>query len=179
MSEKEQDLVVYHLNPVKTGQIVNQMREEYGESVGGLSRRIGESYDVVSNIIRGRGGLSLERAFKICVALRFPLESFMRLNLKGDNISFWDDILLYDITTGKTVPMTDPRISDIPSSVSSELATVATVAASIPFDVPPSVPTMPRADIIAQYEARIAELKAHIDSLERINAHLMTLFERR
>ena len=184
MDEFVHNLVSYHLNPIKTGKIIQQMREEADESTSSLAKRIGESYDVVNNIQHGRGGLTFERAIKICAAYRFSLESFMRLALKDDKLDFWKDIMLYDMSNGKLIPMTDPNVSDVPFHVSETMATVATVSADVHFD--PSATSPSREEMQAQfsrqaalYEANIADLHAYIESLERTNQLLTDLLGRK
>lgn len=184
MADQVHNLYSFRFNPIKYGQIIQQLREEAGESTSSLAKRINETYDVVNNLQRGRGGLSFERAFKLCTALRIPMESFMRLMLKDEDIDFWDDILLYDLSNGKIVPMSDPKVSEVPNAVSDTVATVASVAAAIPFE-PTSVQTS-KEDTQAQltrqaslYEAHIADLHAYIESLERTNKLLIDLLGRK
>lgn len=129
-------LVTFHFNPQKAAQIFKQLKKERGISDTVLAARTGLSYDTVTNCLKGRSDLSFERVFKFCVVLGLPIESFMRLMLKDEDIDFADDVLLYNISNGEQLPISDENVDDVPHAVPESVADAASAAAALPIVTP-------------------------------------------
>ena len=126
-------LVTFHFNPQKAAQIFKQLKKERGISDTVLAARTGLSYDTVTNCLKGRSDLSFERVFKFCTVLGLPIESVMRRMLKDEHIDFADDVLLYNISNGEQLPISDDIVSDVPNDIPPSVADAATAAAALPI----------------------------------------------
>ena len=124
------NIVSFHFNPLKCGQIIRQYAKNRGISQEALAARIGISYDTMGNIYAGKvQKIPLEYVFKFCVVLGIPIEVLMMLMLKDENIDFADQVLLYDNADDKTVPVE----AVVPSLVAGPVPeSVADAAASAP-----------------------------------------------
>lgn len=127
-------LVSYHFNPYKIGQIVKQYAKNRGISQTVMASKTGLSYDTVGNIYAGKvQKIPFEYIFKICVVLAIPVEVIMMLMLKDEDIDFEDEVLLYDTTEDKSVPVSDAVPTLIPGTVPDAVAdTAVAVAAAVP-----------------------------------------------
>lgn len=154
------DLVHFHFNPVKTGQIIKQLRLGKGMSVSSLAKRSGITYDTVDNIERGRvQDVKFEALFKICCVLETPIEVLMLLMLKDEDIDFADQVLLYDNRGDEAIPSTD--FDTVPSSVPDTVVAVAEAVAAT--DNPPEPVRR-----CAENPDHVAYLHQHIDHLTRL-----------
>lgn len=154
------DLVHYHFNPVKIGQILRQYRLERGMSIASTSRKSGLTYDTIDNIERGRvQDVKFEAVFKLCCVYAIPIEVFVQLAIKGDEIDFAHLILLYDNKDDEAIPVTE--IESIPSSVPDTAVAVAEAVAAT--DTPAEPVRKP-----AESPDHVAYLHQHIDHLTRL-----------
>lgn len=154
------DLVHYHFNPVKIGQILRQYRLERGMSIASASRKSGLTYDTIDNIERGRvQDVKFEAVFKLCCVYAIPIEVFVQLAIKGDEIDFAHLILLYDNKDDEAIPVTE--IESIPSSVPDTAVAVAEAVAAT--DTPAEPVRKP-----AESPDHVAYLHQHIDHLTRL-----------
>ena len=124
------NIVSFHFNPLKCGQIIRQYAKNRGISQEALAARIGISYDTMGNIYAGKvQKIPFESVFKICVVLGVPIEVIMMLMLKDEDIDFADQVLLYDTVGDKAVPVEDA----VPTLVAGPVPeSVADAAASAP-----------------------------------------------
>ena len=174
-------LQAFHFNARKSGQIFKQLCHEKGISQSAIAARTGISYDTVGNVFAGKvQDVTFEKAFKFCVVLGVPIEVYMMLMLKDEEIDFRDDILLYDIQQDDVVPVTVMEATPVPSPVTESVTAVAAAAAAAPAPVQdPHVSTFTRDDISAvvdrldrRHAAEIAELKAqHRQELDLFERH--------
>lgn len=166
-------LVSYHFNPYKIGQIVKQYAKNRGISQTVMASKTGLSYDTVGNIYAGKvQKIPFEYIFKICVVLAIPVEVIMMLMLKDEDIDFEDEVLLYDTSEDKPVPVSDAVPTLIAGSVPDAVAdTVVAVAAVVPaieatgaaHDISPALSYDDISDAVEKvrsyYEAHIQDLK--------------------
>lgn len=152
-----QDLVTYHFNPIKTGQIFKQLRMDKGMSISSAAKRCGLTYDTVDNIERGRvQDIKLEAFLKLCCVYEQPMIMIVLLMLKGDDIDFIDKVLLYDNKTGGTL---SASIFDSVPSIVPDTAVVAAEAVAATDTHPIPVRTAAEnPDNVAQLHKHIAKL---------------------
>lgn len=87
-------LETYHLNPVRSGQILRTFIEQSPYSQRQTAELIGISYDTLTNSLAGRSQqLSLEKAFKVCVLTGHSMEEYLRLLIADDPVDFADRIV--------------------------------------------------------------------------------------
>lgn len=90
-------LDAFHFSAEKSAKILRQYCKERNVSHSTLAKCTGCSYDTIGNVLSGKiQDLTFERVFKICVVLGVPVEAYMLLMLKDEDITFADDVLLYD-----------------------------------------------------------------------------------
>lgn len=154
------DLVHFHFNPIKTGQIIKQLCNDRGMSMSSLAKKTGITYDTMDNIFRGRvQDVKFEVLFKICCTLGLPIEVLMLLMLKDEDIDFMDHVLLYDNKEDEAIPVTD--IDSVPSSVPDTVIAAAEAVAATESN-PDSVRKP------SENPDHIAYLHQHIDHLTRL-----------
>lgn len=166
-----QNLVSFHFDPRKSGQIIKQLCKERGVSQASLAAQTGMSYDTITNCIGGKvQDLRFERVFKFCVVLGIPMEAYLLLMLKDEDIDFLDDVLLYDVKDNETTPATEIPAEILPEAVpDTVVAAVTAVADTTPdANTTPTLPHYARDDVSAYvavldkfHDARVADLKAH------------------
>lgn len=123
------NIVTFHFNPLKCGQIIRQYAKNRGISQEVLAARIGISYDTMGNIYAGKvQKIPFEYLFKISVVLAVPLEVLMMLMLKDEDIDFADQVLLYDTVDDKAVPVEDAVPTMVAGSVPESVADAAASA---------------------------------------------------
>lgn len=129
-----QSLVSYHFNSYKTGQIIKQYAKDRGVSQASMAAKTGLSFDTVGNIYAGKvQKIPFEYLFKFCVVLAIPIEVFMMLMLKDEDIDFEDQVLLYNTIEDKPVPVADAVPSLIAGAVPDAVVdTAVAVAAAAP-----------------------------------------------
>lgn len=141
-----QTLESYHFNPRKAGQIFRQLCKERGISQASLAAQTGTSYDTVGNVFAGKvQDIPFERVFKFCCVLRIPIESYMMLMLKDEDIDFTDRVLLYDSHEDEIIPASDIDPAQATAPVPDTVVAVAEAAAaadpphadSLPAAIPP------------------------------------------
>lgn len=123
-------LEMFHFDPVKFGLIVKRSAKEKGVSQTYMAARTGLSYDTVGNIYAGKiQKFAFEHLFKICVVLGMSVEVMMLLLLKDEEIDFEEEILLYDTSSDKLVPVHEAIPSMVPGPVPEAVADTAIEAA--------------------------------------------------
>lgn len=159
-----QSLDNYKLNLVKTGVILQELRETRKMSRSYVADSIGVSTDVIGNLEKGLGGLSLERSIKLCVLYEIPLVALELLIVKDEDIDFRDSILVYDHQNDDATPITDESVPEVPGVIPDS---VVEAAASVDT----SVPHIP-------HDIHLGEHKAMIETLLRVHSeHVADLRE--
>ena len=154
------DIVSFHFNPIKTGQIIKQLRLDKKMSISCLARRCGTTYDTIDNIERGRvQDVKFEMIFKMCCVLETSIEVLMLLMLKDEDIDFIDQVLLYNKQEDEVIPATGTDIA--PASVPDTVVAVAEAVAAT--DMPAEPVRKPE-----ENPEHIAYLYKHIDHLTRL-----------
>lgn len=156
------DLIHFHFNPVKTGQIIKQLCLDRGTSMAALAKKTGITYDTMDNIFRGRVDAKFEQLFKICCVLGTPIEVLMLLMLKDEEIDFVDQVLLYDNKEDEAIPASD--IDSVPSSVPDTVIAAAEAVAAAEVLPEPVRKSSENPDNVAQLHRHIAKL---MDLLEK------------
>ena len=157
----------FHFNPQKSGQIFRQLCKERGITKAALAARSGLSYDTVDNCLKGRSEITFERVFKFCVVLGLPIEAYMLLLLKDEDIDFADDVLLYDLHNDDVKPISDERVPEVPSAVPDSVVDAASAAVGA-APAPPAIPSGYSRD----------EMRALLDRIEHTHAaHVADLRE--
>lgn len=154
------DLVGFHFNPVKTGQILKQFRLDKGMSISSVAKRTGLTYDTIDNIERGRVlDIKFETLFKLCCAYETSVEAVMLLMLTDMPISFRELIMLYSPKDDKILPLSsiDSTPGVVPDTAVAAAEAVAAAAAP-PDPIRKS----------AENPDHIAALLRHIDHLTRL-----------
>jgi transcriptional regulator with XRE-family HTH domain len=126
-------LATYQFNMLKAGAIILQLKKTKGCTFDDMEEGTGISTDTLKNLTKGRGQLTLERAFKICAYFGIPILAFVALMVEGDNIDFAHLILTYNPATSTTAPITDEQVTPIQDTIPDQ---VAEAALSVP-DAPP------------------------------------------
>lgn len=182
-----ESLITFRFNPQKSAQIFKQLCKERGIKRQSLASRTGISYDTVENCLKGRGDLSFERVFKFCVVLGLPIESYMRLMLKDEDIDFADDVLLYNLANGEQLPISDDIVDDVPHAVPASVADAATAAAALPI-VPPVSTTgaiytkdelaaiLDRQD--RSFASHVSDLRKQLEYQEKLISNLLHLLSK-
>ena len=159
----------YKLNLVKTGIILQELRNSRKMSRALVADSIGVTTDIISNIEKGLGGLSFERMLKLCVLYEVPMIAIVMLITKDEDITFRDGILVYDHKKDTITPVTDNGVPDVPAVLPDA---VVEAAASAP-DV---VSVLPPAPLPEHYSRE--ELRALLDRMEHAHAaHVADLRE--
>ena len=154
------DLVHFHFNPIKTGQIIKQLCIDRGMSMASLAKKTGITYDTMDNIFRGRiQDMKFEALFKICCMLGLPIEVLMLLMLKDEDIDFMDHVLLYNNKEDEAFPVTD--IDSVPSSVPNAVLAAAEAVAATESSSEPVRKSVENPE-------HIAYLHQHIDHLTKL-----------
>lgn len=164
-------LVSFTLNTAKAGKIIRQMKEEHGYTNDDIDELTGISSDTVKKLIGGKASLTLERAFKLCVLFKIPLESLVALLLEGESIDFADQILTYDPTKSEAMPITDESVTLIADTIPE-----AVVEAAL------SVPAVPVARALEEAPlpiGRIEDLKEEIARQDYIIRQLLDILAKR
>lgn len=164
-------LVTFALNNAKAGKIIRQMKEEHGYTNDDIDELTGISSDTVKKLIGGKASLTLERAFKLCVLFKIPLESLVALLLEGESIDFADQILTYDPTKSEAMPITDESVTPIADTIPE---TVVEAALSVP--AVPVVRTLEEAPLPS---GRIEDLKEEIARQDYIIRQLLEILNKR
>lgn len=170
-------LISFHFNPRKSGQIFKQLCKERGVSQAVLAAKTGTSYDTVGNVFSGKvQDIQFERVFKFCTALGVPLEVYMMMMLKDENIDFEDQVLLYNPQKDDVTPVSDMESTQIPSPVSDAVVAAAVAATAVP--APDAVSISDDTRIVYARE----DVTAILDRFERQHARqtadLLTVNER-
>lgn len=159
-----QSLYNYKLNLVKTGVILQELRDSRKMSRSYVADSIGVSTDVIGNLEKGLGGLSLERSIKLCVLYEIPIVALELLIVKDEDIDFRDSILVYDHQNDDATPITDKSVPEVPGVIPDS---VVEAAASVDANAPHIT-----------HDFHIGEHKAMLDTLLRVQAeHLADLRE--
>ena len=155
-----QDLVQFHFNPVKLGQILKQFCVQYGVSKTTLQKKTGISRDTISNIFSGdTQEVSFEKLFKLCCVLGVPMVVIEKLMVQDEDIDFADKIVMYDTASGDVLPATEVDIEKMPVPETVLVAAEAVAAADNPPDPVRKA---------AESPDHIAYLQQHIDHLTRL-----------
>ena len=104
----------YKLDLVKTGVILQGLRSMRKMSRTFVAESIGVTNDVIRNIEKGLGGVTLERAIKLCALYEMPIIALVLLILKDADIDFRDRILVYDHKNDDVTPITDESVPEVP-----------------------------------------------------------------
>lgn len=179
------DLAAFHFNPRKAGQIFKQFCKDRGVSKSSLAKKCGTTYDTIDNIFSGKvQDITFERVFKFCVALEIPLEVYMMMMLKDEDIDFQDQILLYDNQEDNVLPISDIDTSQVPSPVPDTVVAAAeavTAAESVPGEVrAPSDHTCPgysREDVSMLLDRMERQHARQTAELQATNERLFKIFE--
>ena len=156
------DLVHFHFNPVKTGQIIKQLFLDRGMSMSALAKKTGITYDTLDNVIRGRvQDIKFECLFKICCVLGTPIEVLMLLMMKDEDVDFADQILLYDNRQDEAIPATD--IDSVPSSVPDTVIAVAEAVAATDKPLEQAKPAPVTEEYVAFLQDHIKRLTALLE----------------
>lgn len=150
------DLIHFHFNPVKTGQIIKQLCNDRGMSMASLAKKTGITYDTMDNIFRGRVDVKFEQLFKVCCVLGLPIEALLLTMLKDEDVDFRDQILLYDNREDEAIPATNLDVvpSVVPDTV---IAAAEAVAAAEVLPEPARKP--------AENPDNVVQLHRHIEKL--------------
>lgn len=155
-----QNLVQFHFNPSKLGQILLQFSLQYNVNKSALSKKTGISRDTITNIFSGdTQEVSFEKLFKICCVLGVPMVVIEKLMVQDEDIDFADKIVMYDTSSGDVLPATEVDIGKMPVP-ETVLAAAEAVAAA---DNPPDPVRRP-----AESPDYVAYLHQHIDHLTRL-----------
>lgn len=124
-------LEAFHFNPRKAGQIIKQLCKERGVSQTSLAAQTGTSYDTVGNVFAGKiQDITFERVFKFCCVLGVPIESYMMLMIKDEDVDFLDRILLYDSHDDEITSASDIDPAQATAPVPDTVVAVAEAAAA-------------------------------------------------
>ena len=130
-----QNLVQFHFNPSKLGQILLQFSLQYNVSKSALSKKTGISRDTITNIFSGdTQEVSFEKLFKICCVLGVPMVVIEKLMVKDEDIDFADKIVMYDTASGDILPATEVSLDKMPVPDTVIAAAEAVAAADNPPD---------------------------------------------
>ena len=155
-----QNLVQFHFNPSKLGQILLQFSLQYNVSKSALSKKTGISRDTITNIFSGdTQEVSFEKLFKICCVLGIPMVVIEKLMVQDEDIDFADKIVMYDTASGDVLPATEIDIEKMPVP-DTVIAAAEAVAAT---DNPTGTVCKP-----AESPDHVAYLHQHIDHLTRL-----------
>lgn len=119
------NLANYKMDQIKAGVIIQELRHSRHISRARLAGEIGVSNDVMENIEKGRGGLTFERAMKICAVLKIAIIAFVLLLIKDEEIDFRDAILVYDHQNDDMTPVTDESVPEIPGAIPNKVVEAA------------------------------------------------------
>lgn len=156
------DLSAFHFNPRKAGQIFKQLCKDRGVSKSSLAKKCGTTFDTVDNIFAGKvQDITFERVFKFCVVLGIPIEVYMLLMLKDEDIDFNDQVLLYSTTEDDVIPASN--VDQIPSTVPD---TVTVAAEAVAAAETPSSDVRPHADKTCSGYSR-EDITMLLDRMER------------
>ena len=164
-------LVSFTLNTAKAGKIIRELKGEHGYTNDDIDELTGISSDTVKKLISGKAALTLERAFKLCVLFKIPLESLVALLLEGENIDFADQILTYDPTKSEALPITDESVTPIADTIPE---TVVEAALSVP-----AVPVVRVPEEAPLTSGRIEDLKEEIARQDYIIRQLLDILAKR
>ena len=167
------NLVTYHIDNVRAGEIIRQFKNEKGYTTEEIEDLTGISTATLKNIYKGAGGLTLERAIKLCVLFEIPLVSFVALLVEGIPITFADKILTYNPATGKAIPITNKEVTPIRDIIPDEIAEAAMAVTATPAIVPP-IDTVNRAS-----EQHLEDLRAEIVRQDATIRQLLDILAKR
>lgn len=165
-------LVTYQFNMLKAGEIIRQLKKTSGYTIDDIEEETGISTDTIKNLLKGKGQLTLERAFKLCVLFKIPIESFAALMVEGDDIDFADRILTYNPATSTTTPLTDEQVTPIQDTIPDA---VAEAALSVP-DAPAHHDPVIHIDHSTQH---IEDLRTQLARQDEIIRQLLEILAKR
>lgn len=159
----------FHFNARKSGQIFKQLCKERGVSQAALAAQTGVSYDTVGNVLAGKiQDIQFERVFKFCAVLGVPIEVYMLLMLKDEEIDFRDQVLLYNPAKDESTPVSD--VPDKTPSPVTEAVAAAAQAATVPQEMQEIVPEgrnmYTRDDLVALLNRMERQHAQHIAHLQ-------------
>ena len=157
-----QNLVQFHFNPVKLGQILLQFSLQYNVSKSALSKKTGISRDTITNIFSGdTQEVSFEKLFKICCVLGVPMVVIEKLMVQDEDIDFADKIVMYDTASGDVLPATEIDIKEM--QVPETVVAVAEAVAAVENPSTPAQNTRTAEEHIAFLQAHVERLTALLD----------------
>lgn len=168
-------LATYIMDNVRIGEILRGLKEERGFTYEYISEETGIALTTVKNIFRGSGGLTFERAFKICTLFEIPLVSFAALLVEGVPNTFADKILTYNPATGGTAPITDDRVNPVVDIIPEP---VVAAALSIPM-VSPAHSDDQRTNQEKSSQSHLDDLRAEIVRQDATIRQLLDILAKR
>lgn len=125
-------LATYAVDNVRVGEIFRKLRDDRDFTNEFIADKTGISLTTVKNILRGSGGLTFERALKLCALFKIPLVSLAALLVEGVPNNFASLILTYNPATGGTASITDERINPISDTIPDAVTEAALSIPSAP-----------------------------------------------
>ena len=151
----------FKLDLVKAGAILQSLRDECNMSRSYTADHLGETQDIIRNIEKGYGALSLERAIKFCMLYEIPIITLVMMLTKDSPQEVRDAILVYDHRNDGATPITDASVPDVPALIPAAVVDAAEAAPAVAPMI--SVPTLP------EHYSR-EELRALLDRIEHAHA---------
>ena len=175
----------FKLDLVKAGAILQSLRDECNMSRSYTAEHLGETQDIIRNIEKGYGALSLERAIKFCMLYEIPIITLVMMLTKDSPQEVRNAILVYDHKNDDATPITDASVPNIPALIPDTVVEAAEAAPAVAPIIP--APTLPehysREDIRAllgrmehAHSEHVADLR---EQLVRQDQIIRQLLERR